>query len=119
MWHHGWKARSGGQPVRPGDWIVGDDNGVMVVPQERAYEVARRELEVNKNEDRVRVEIDRVKTLAQVMDLYKGEKISREQEHFWNSSIPRVPFLSSGVWTICGIINAKKSEGFYLKKQGF
>lgn len=64
----------GGQTVRPGDWIVGDDNGVMVVPKERAYEVARRALEVNKNEDRVRVEIDRGKTLAQVMDLYKWEK---------------------------------------------
>jgi 3-hexulose-6-phosphate synthase/6-phospho-3-hexuloisomerase len=64
----------GGQTVRPGDWIIGDDNGVMVVPRERAYEVARRALEVNKNEDRVRVEIDRGKTLAQVMDLYKWEK---------------------------------------------
>jgi 3-hexulose-6-phosphate synthase / 6-phospho-3-hexuloisomerase len=64
----------GGQTVKPGDWIIGDDNGVMVVPRERAYEVARRALEVNKNEDRVRVEIDRGKTLAQVMDLYKWEK---------------------------------------------
>jgi 3-hexulose-6-phosphate synthase/6-phospho-3-hexuloisomerase len=64
----------GGQAVRPGDWVIGDDNGVMVVPKERAYEVARRALEVKKNEDRVRVEIDRGKTLAQVMDLYKWEK---------------------------------------------
>ncbi len=64
----------GGQTIRPGDWIVGDDNGVMVVPKERAYEVARRALEVRKNEERVRVEIDRGKTLAQVMDLYKWEK---------------------------------------------
>jgi len=63
-----------GQTVRPGGWIIGDDNGVMVVPKERAYEVARRAMEVNKNEDRVRVEIDRGKTLAQVMDLYKWEK---------------------------------------------
>lgn len=64
----------GGLKVRPGDWIVGDDNGVMVVPQERAYEIARRAMEVKKNEDRVRVEINRGKTLAQVMDLYKWEK---------------------------------------------
>ena len=64
----------GGQVVRPGDWVIGDDNGVMVVPRERAYEVARRALEVKKNEDRVRVEIDRGRTLAQVMDLYKWEK---------------------------------------------
>ncbi|MGA9141158.1 MAG: 3-hexulose-6-phosphate synthase [Methanocella sp.] len=64
----------GGQTVRPGDWVIGDDNGVMVVQKERAYEVARRAMEINKNEDRVRVEIDRGKTLAQVMDLYKWEK---------------------------------------------
>lgn len=64
----------GGLTVRPGDWVVGDDNGVMVVPKERAYEVARRALEVKKNEERVRVEIERGKTLAQVVDLYKWEK---------------------------------------------
>jgi len=31
-----------GQTVRPGDYIVGDDNGIVVVPKERAYEIARR-----------------------------------------------------------------------------
>lgn len=64
----------GGLKVRPGDWIVGDDNGVMVIPAERAYEIGRRAMEVKKNEDRVRVELERGKTLAQVMDLYKWEK---------------------------------------------
>ncbi|WP_424358798.1 3-hexulose-6-phosphate synthase [Methanocella sp. MCL-LM] len=64
----------GGLTVRPGDWIIGDDNGVMVVPKERAYEVARRAMEVKKNEERVRVEIERGHTLAEVMDLYKWEK---------------------------------------------
>ena len=31
-----------GREVRPGDWIVADESGVVVVPRERAYEVARR-----------------------------------------------------------------------------
>ena len=26
----------GGQKIRPGDWIVADDSGVVVIPQEKA-----------------------------------------------------------------------------------
>jgi 3-hexulose-6-phosphate synthase/6-phospho-3-hexuloisomerase len=63
----------GRQDVNPGDWIIGDDNGVVVVPKERAYEIARRAKEVWKNEERVREEIKRGKTLSQVMDLYMWE----------------------------------------------
>ena len=64
----------GGEAVKPGDWIIGDDNGVVVVPKARAYEIARRAKEVWKNEERVRAEIKRGKTLSQVMDLYMWEK---------------------------------------------
>jgi 3-hexulose-6-phosphate synthase/6-phospho-3-hexuloisomerase len=64
----------GGEEVRPGDWIIGDDNGVVVVPKERAYEIARRAKEVWKAEERVREEIKRGKTLSQVLDLYTWEK---------------------------------------------
>ena len=66
--------KCGGVNVSPGDWIIADDMGVMVVPRGRAYEIARRAMEVRKMEDRVRVEINRGKTLAQVVDLYKWEK---------------------------------------------
>ena len=64
----------GGEAVKPGDWIIGDDNGMVVVPKERAYEIARRAKEVWKNEERVREEIKRGKTLSQVLDLYMWEK---------------------------------------------
>jgi 3-hexulose-6-phosphate synthase/6-phospho-3-hexuloisomerase len=64
----------GGILVRPGDYIVGDDHGVLVLPKERAYEIARRALEVKKNEERVREEIKRGSTLSKVIDLYKWEK---------------------------------------------
>lgn len=64
----------GGVEVRPGDWIIGDDNGVVVVPKERAYEIARRAKEVWKAEERVREEIKQGKTLSQVLDLYLWEK---------------------------------------------
>jgi len=68
------EIKCGGQEVKPGDWIIGDDNGVVVVPKEHAYEIARRAKEVWKNEERVREEIKSGKTLSQVMDLYKWEK---------------------------------------------
>jgi 3-hexulose-6-phosphate synthase/6-phospho-3-hexuloisomerase len=63
-----------GQVVRPGDWIVGDESGVVVIPAERAYEIARRALEVRKNEERIREEIRRGSTLSEVSELIKWEK---------------------------------------------
>jgi 3-hexulose-6-phosphate synthase/6-phospho-3-hexuloisomerase len=63
-----------GQTVRPGDYIVGDDNGIVVVPKERAYEIARRSVEVEKNESRIRDEISRGSTLSKVLRLEKWEK---------------------------------------------
>ena len=68
------EIKCGGETVKPGDWIIGDDNGVVVVPKERAYEMARRAKEVWKTEERIREEIKRGKTLSQVLDLYKWEK---------------------------------------------
>jgi 3-hexulose-6-phosphate synthase/6-phospho-3-hexuloisomerase len=63
-----------GQYVRPGDWIIGDESGVVVIPVERAYEIARRALEVKKNEGRIREEIRRGSTLSEVTELRKWEK---------------------------------------------
>ncbi|MBN2109680.1 MAG: bifunctional hexulose-6-phosphate synthase/ribonuclease regulator [Methanosarcinaceae archaeon] len=62
------------QTVRPGDYIVGDDNGVVVIPRERAYEIARRAKEVEKTEQRLFEEIRRGATLSEVMKLKKWEK---------------------------------------------
>jgi 3-hexulose-6-phosphate synthase/6-phospho-3-hexuloisomerase len=68
------EIRCGGQYVRPGDWIVGDESGCVVIPAERAYEIARRALEVRKNEERIREEIRRGSTLSEVSELIKWEK---------------------------------------------
>jgi len=63
-----------GQEVRPGDWIVADESGVVVIPRERAYEIARRAMEVRKTEERLREEIRRGRTLSEVSELLKWEK---------------------------------------------
>ena len=64
----------GGVSVSPGDWIFGDDSGVMVIPRERAVEIANRALDVKERENRFREEIKRGSTLSQVLELEKWEK---------------------------------------------
>jgi 3-hexulose-6-phosphate synthase/6-phospho-3-hexuloisomerase len=63
-----------GQTVRPGDWVVGDDDGVMVLPQEQAVELANRAMDVLEKENRLRGEIEAGKTLSEVAYLQKWEK---------------------------------------------
>ncbi|MGP8077112.1 MAG: 3-hexulose-6-phosphate synthase [Thermoplasmata archaeon] len=65
----------GGQRVRPGDWIVGDLSGLVVVPRERAAEIANRSLDVLEHENRVREEIQRGSTLATVQKLERWERV--------------------------------------------
>ena len=65
----------GGVPVRTGDWIIGDESGVVVVPQENAVEVANRALDVMERENRIREEIKKGGTLSSVMKLEKWEKV--------------------------------------------
>jgi 3-hexulose-6-phosphate synthase/6-phospho-3-hexuloisomerase len=64
----------GGIHVEPGDWIVGDDDGVIVIPQRHAVEIANRAMDRLEFENRIRKEIQAGSTLAQVADLYKWEK---------------------------------------------
>jgi 3-hexulose-6-phosphate synthase/6-phospho-3-hexuloisomerase len=63
-----------GQTVRPGDWVVGDDDGVMVLPREQAVELANRAMDVLEKENRLRGEIEGGKTLSEVAYLQKWEK---------------------------------------------
>lgn len=65
----------GGIAVKTGDWIIGDESGVVVVPQEHAVEVANRALDVMERENRVREEIKKGGTLSSVMKLEKWEKV--------------------------------------------
>ena len=60
--------------MSPGDWIIGDDSGLVVVPAGRAVEVANRANDVLEMENRVRGEIQAGSTLSQVAQLYRWEK---------------------------------------------
>lgn len=69
--------RCGGMSVRPGDYIVGDADGVIVIPKEKAVEVANRALDVLERENRLRDEIKKGSTLAKITELKKWEKEGR------------------------------------------
>ena len=65
----------GRQEIRPGDWIVADDDGVMVLPKAIAVEMANRAADVLEAENRIRAEIrGNESTLAKVVNLKRWEK---------------------------------------------
>jgi len=64
----------GEQTVKTGDWIIGDDSGVVVVPQEIAQEIANRALDVKEHENSIREEIKKGGTLGSVTRVKKWEK---------------------------------------------
>jgi len=71
----GMEVTIGGQIVRTGDWIVGDECGLMVIPKEAAVEVANRTVDVHERENRTREEIKRGSTLSKVNELAKWEPV--------------------------------------------
>lgn len=60
--------------VFPGDWVMGDDDGVCIIPADKVVEVANRAMGVLEMENRVRKEIDEGSTLSKVMELLRWEK---------------------------------------------
>ncbi|MBA7506852.1 Orotidine 5'-phosphate decarboxylase [subsurface metagenome] len=67
-------VKVGGVRVFPGDWVFGDDDGVVVIPQKRAVEITNRAMDVLEKENRIRKEIKQGGTLGKVTELLKWEK---------------------------------------------
>ncbi|MCL6639190.1 MAG: 4-carboxy-4-hydroxy-2-oxoadipate aldolase/oxaloacetate decarboxylase [Firmicutes bacterium] len=63
-----------GALVHPGDVIVADDDGVVVLPQKLAVEYANRAMDVLERENRIREEIKGGRTLGAVVELLRWEK---------------------------------------------
>jgi 3-hexulose-6-phosphate synthase/6-phospho-3-hexuloisomerase len=70
----GAEIKCGDQTIQTGDWIIGDDSGVVVVPQEIAQEIANRALDVKEQENRIREEIKNGGSLGTVVKVKKWEK---------------------------------------------
>jgi regulator of RNase E activity RraA len=68
--HFGRPIRIGNCLVRPGDWIVGDIDGVVVVPAELAENAFARALDKLKGENRVRAELAKGRSACEVFAEY-------------------------------------------------
>ena len=64
----------GNMRVEPGDWLLGDDDGVVVLPKAIAVEYANRSMDVLERENRIREEIKEGSTLSKVAELLRWEK---------------------------------------------
>jgi len=68
-------VRIEGIEVNTGDWVVGDGDGLVVLPHARAAEMANRAMDCLERENRIRGEIrSEHTTLAQVLELLRWEK---------------------------------------------
>ncbi|MCK4436534.1 orotidine 5'-phosphate decarboxylase [bacterium] len=67
-------VRVGGVRISPGDWIVGDDDGVVAIPREKVVEFTNRAMDVLERENRIRKEIQEGGTLSSVTELLRWEK---------------------------------------------
>ncbi len=67
-------VKVGGLTVESGDWLVGDDDGVTLLPRKLAVEYANRAMDVLERENRIREEIKGGKTLGVVAELLRWEK---------------------------------------------
>ncbi|AKN31898.1 dimethylmenaquinone methyltransferase [Clostridium carboxidivorans P7] len=61
----------GGRIVNPGDIIIGDCDGIVVIPQERAEEVLKKSKAKKQKEDEIKILLAQGKTTAELMGFNK------------------------------------------------
>jgi regulator of RNase E activity RraA len=68
--NHGQPLRVGASVVRPGDWVFGDMDGVVVVPDDLAEQAFPKALEKVTGENRVREELTKGRSVREVFAEY-------------------------------------------------
>ena len=63
--------RIGGIPIAPGDWILGDIDGVLIIPAAALDDVVEKALSVKDREDIVRAELKRGGSIRELFETYK------------------------------------------------
>jgi len=63
-----------GIKIFPGDWVIADNDGIVIIPKEELVEITNRAMDVLERENRLRKEISDGSTLAQTAYLSKWEK---------------------------------------------
>ncbi|MBE0478483.1 orotidine 5'-phosphate decarboxylase [Candidatus Aerophobetes bacterium] len=63
-----------GRGIFTGDWVLGDEDGLVVIPGAKAVEIVNRAMDVLERENRIREEINEGGTLSSVMELLRWEK---------------------------------------------
>jgi 3-hexulose-6-phosphate synthase/6-phospho-3-hexuloisomerase len=63
-----------GRDVHHGDWLVGDEDGLVLIPGESVVETANRAADICERESRLAAEIERGRTLAELAELKKWEQ---------------------------------------------
>jgi regulator of RNase E activity RraA len=66
--------------VAPGDLVVGDDDGVVVVPQDRAEEVAATALQISEAEDLIIAAVRQGMTIAEARRQHGYHSLQRPEE---------------------------------------
>ena len=64
----------GSQQIQPGDWLVGDEDGLVCIPAAQVVEVGNRSADIAEREERLAAEIGRGRTLAEIADLKQWEQ---------------------------------------------
>jgi regulator of RNase E activity RraA len=63
-------VQCGGVTIRPGDWIIADEDGVVRVPRERAQEVLKRSQEIDERESKMVPFIQKFKALTKAVEAF-------------------------------------------------